>query len=106
MPKILNLKETVLPWTLELISIDNDELHIALIAVPHATSVHMVLVALVCVEKDVPAGRLSVATAVCIAIALLTMTTVIEEDFGHGLAFLQHGECLNVLKVFDADCFT
>lgn len=54
------------------------------------------MTALVCVAMVVPAGVLSVATAVYISSASHTMTAAKGEDFGRGLAFLLRGECLGL----------
>ena len=51
---------------------------------------------LVCVAMVVPAGALSVVTAVCISTVLLMTIAVVEKVFGHGLAFLQRGKCLDL----------
>ena len=50
------------------------------------------MTALVCVAMVVPAGVLSVVTAVYISTVSHMMTVAEGEDFGRGLAFLLHGE--------------
>ena len=54
------------------------------------------MTALVCVAMVVPAGVLSVVTAVYISTVSHMMTVAEGEDFGRGLAFLLHGECLGL----------
>ena len=54
------------------------------------------MTALVCAAMVVPAGVLSVVTAVYISTASLMMTVAEGEGFGRGLAFLLRGECLDL----------
>ena len=66
------------------------------------------MIVLVCVGMVAPAGALSAVTAVCISIASLMTIAAVEEVFGHGRAFLEHGGCLdlNAHNLIAAECLT